>query len=93
MDIPIVTQYLARHLLGLDESIDVKMLLSLDASNHPSHLTGTVEQYEANWWANNEAPSADDLLGFDCLSSCLAFHHKVSESKLKSASTGTSANN
>jgi hypothetical protein len=89
IDIPVVTRSIARAMLYPDTGLDLDMMLILDAGNHPSHRTGTVQHYEADWWTKDEAPRIGDYLNFNRLASCLSFHAQVCNESIKSFSTGT----
>ena len=84
IDIPVIIRSLARNLVRLPRLFDLPFLLALDAGNHPSHPTGTVEQYHLDWWSSDQLPMDDQLLKSDTLFPCLEIHREARNS------TGTS---
>jgi hypothetical protein len=89
INIPVVTCSVACAVLYPDTGLDIDMMLILDAGNHPSHPTGTVEHYEVDWWTSDEAPQMGDYINFNRIASCLSFHAQESINFI-STSTGTS---
>jgi hypothetical protein len=67
---------------------DFEFLSTLDAGNHLSHPTGTVEEYEAEWWTKDQAVADDHTLTFEHLPSCLSFHRQVRKQKDESVTSG-----
>jgi hypothetical protein len=87
VDIPILTRYLAGRLQGEDGNNPPKslqFLLILDAGNHPSHLTGTVQHYVADWWSQNARPRPSDFINNKILRKCLEAHQQYLTSYLRS---------
>jgi hypothetical protein len=57
IDIPIVIQQLVCHIRHRKWHVLMPAMLSiLDAGNHPSHLTGIMKAYAADWWTKDLAP-------------------------------------
>jgi hypothetical protein len=52
------------------------MLSILHASNHPSHPTGIMKAYAADWWTKDLALQADEMLNVNNLPECIAFHRQ-----------------
>jgi hypothetical protein len=65
IDIPVVTRSLAQSMLKPTKGADFEFLSTLDAGNHLSHPTGTVEEYEAEWWTKDQAVADDHTLTFE----------------------------
>ena len=77
IDILIIIQRLASHIRhGRLHVLTPAMLSILDAGNHPSHLTGIVKAYAADWWTKELAPHTDHVLHLNNLPECLEFHRQ-----------------
>ena len=77
IDILIIIQRLASHIRhGRSHVLTPAMLSILDAGNHPSHPTGIVKAYAADWWTKDFAPHTDHVLHLNNLPECLEFHRQ-----------------
>jgi hypothetical protein len=73
IDVPIVTQKLLQQ-QGNQRAHTLEMMFTLDAGNHPNHPTGTMKEYQADWWTKDVPPHTSDILNMNNLPACLEFH-------------------
>jgi hypothetical protein len=75
IDVPIIIQQLVKT-QQRDGLITFETMLTLDAGNHPNYRTGTVRQYQADWWTKGEPPQTTVILSLANVAECLEFHRK-----------------